>query len=209
MKMKEDHTRLPLLATGSIQGGAPAFADALVTRSAVFIAMALVYSSPLSRLGNQSGTVLQNPANDTDKPGLGISEAESDMFVSSVTFGAVTAALGASWLLDIIGRRGCLFVCALFFIGGGAIQATAHSFVQLMVGRLMVGLGTGLASVAAPIGTVLQNPANDTDKPGLGISEAESDMFVSSVTFGAVSKYGTVLQNPANDTDKPGLGISE
>ena len=39
MKMKEDHTRLPLLATGSIQGGAPAFADALVTRSAVFIAM--------------------------------------------------------------------------------------------------------------------------------------------------------------------------
>jgi len=46
MKMKEDHTRLPLLATGSIQGGAPAFADALVTRSAVFIAMVRVHRTP-------------------------------------------------------------------------------------------------------------------------------------------------------------------
>jgi MFS family permease len=63
-------------------------------------------------------------------------------------------------LADGYGRRVCIFVgCALVLIGT-AIQTSAHSLGQYIVGRFVLGFGASIASAAGPTYTVeLAHPA--------------------------------------------------
>ena len=47
---------------------------------------------------------------------------------------------------DIIGRKGTLFIGAIVFTVGGAIQTFTNGFTVMVVGRIVSGFGVGLLS---------------------------------------------------------------
>jgi len=47
---------------------------------------------------------------------------------------------------DIIGRKGTLFIGALVFTVGGAVQTLTNGFWTMIVGRVISGFGVGLLS---------------------------------------------------------------
>lgn len=70
---------------------------------------------------------------------------------SWVTVGALVGALVGGHLADRIGRRGALWVASGTFAVGTLVQASAPAIGVLFGGRLVVGLGIGVASVAGPM----------------------------------------------------------
>jgi SP family myo-inositol transporter-like MFS transporter 13 len=59
--------------------------------------------------------------------------------------------IAASQLADRIGRKKTIILAAVFFALGAVEQAAAQVFKELALGRLMVGLGVGLASMVLPM----------------------------------------------------------
>lgn len=79
-----------------------------------------------------------------------ISENIVSLFVAGAFFGALFT-YGLSYF---IGRRSCLSIAALFFTLGAALQCAASSSTGLGIlyaGRVLSGLGTGIASNTIPI----------------------------------------------------------
>ena len=73
-----------------------------------------------------------------------------EVITSWVTLGALVGALVAGGLADKIGRRQTIILAGVLFTAGAAIEAFAPGTFILVVGRLTVGFGVGVASVAAP-----------------------------------------------------------
>lgn len=76
---------------------------------------------------------------------------QQELVVSVVLVGAAIAALSGGRLADSFGRRAMLLVTAAIFIAGALICAAAPSLNVLVIGRLIVGLGIGLATSTVPI----------------------------------------------------------
>lgn len=64
------------------------------------------------------------------------------------------------WLNRFLGRRGTIFFCALFSIFFAFAQAFAQSWQELLVYRLLMGLGIGPKSATIPIYAAETAPAN-------------------------------------------------
>jgi sugar porter (SP) family MFS transporter len=75
----------------------------------------------------------------------------TEVIISWVTLGALFGALTAGQLADHRGRRFALVFAAVLFTAGAALEALAPISGVLVVGRLVVGFGVGVASVAAPL----------------------------------------------------------
>ena len=70
---------------------------------------------------------------------------------SWVTLGALIGSLGGGELGDTLGRKRTLLVAGALFTLGAVVQWAAPDTWVLVAGRLMVGLGVGVAAVAAPL----------------------------------------------------------
>ncbi len=84
----------------------------------------------------------------------------SEIITSWVTLGALAGALVAGVLADRYGRRPTILVAAGLFTVGAAVEAFAPGPAVLVVGRLIVGFGVGVASVAAPLYAAELAPAH-------------------------------------------------
>ncbi|XP_068461844.1 probable inositol transporter 2 [Phaseolus vulgaris] len=74
-----------------------------------------------------------------------------EAIVSTAIAGAIIGASVGGWINDRFGRKkGIVVADALFFIGS-VIMAAASSPVVLIVGRVFVGIGVGMASMASPL----------------------------------------------------------
>ncbi|KAK7304079.1 hypothetical protein RJT34_15102 [Clitoria ternatea] len=74
-----------------------------------------------------------------------------EAIVSMALAGAIIGASVGGWINDRFGRRiAILLADALFFIGS-VIMSAATSPAILIVGRVFVGLGVGMASMASPL----------------------------------------------------------
>ncbi|KAI5918168.1 lactose permease [Camillea tinctor] len=63
-------------------------------------------------------------------------------------------------IADGWGRRWCIFVGCLIVLIGTAVQSTANTLVQFILGRFILGFGASIASAAGPAYTVeLAHPA--------------------------------------------------
>ena len=82
---------------------------------------------------------------------FGLTTFQQELLVSVVLIGAATGALSGGRLADVFGRRFMLLVTALIFVIGALICAGAPSLSVLVIGRLIVGLGIGLATSTVPI----------------------------------------------------------
>lgn len=71
--------------------------------------------------------------------------------VSGSTLGGAIGALAGGPLADRFGRRWTLLISGLLFSLGALVSAVAPDLGLLMVGRVVVGLGVGAASVLVPV----------------------------------------------------------
>ena len=74
-----------------------------------------------------------------------------EVVTSWVTLGALAGSLIGGELADRIGRRPTVLVAAAAFVLGAAVQAIAPDVRLLVLGRLAIGAGVGVAAVAAPL----------------------------------------------------------
>jgi MFS transporter, SP family, galactose:H+ symporter len=83
-----------------------------------------------------------------------------EVIVSGVLAGAAAGALLGGRMADLFGRRRLLIATAIIFAAGGIGCAAATSPAALIVGRIVVGLGIGLASATVPVYISEVSPAN-------------------------------------------------
>ena len=70
---------------------------------------------------------------------------------SWVTLGALAGSLAGGEMGDRIGRKRTMLIAGALFTVGAIVQWAAPDVVVLVAGRLMVGLGVGVAAVAGPL----------------------------------------------------------
>ena len=72
--------------------------------------------------------------------------------VVSITVGvAFIFALFGGWMNRTFGRRIAIIVSSFFFGLGAIMLAVAHTFIELLIGRAVLGIGLGIASMSVPI----------------------------------------------------------
>lgn len=71
--------------------------------------------------------------------------------VAILEIGALISSLIVGRVGDIIGRRRTIFWGSCIFLVGGALQTFATSFIILILGRVIAGLGVGSLSTIVPV----------------------------------------------------------
>ncbi|MEZ5205765.1 MAG: sugar porter family MFS transporter [Acidimicrobiales bacterium] len=82
---------------------------------------------------------------------FGLSQLLTEVVTSWVTLGALVGALLAGGLADKLGRRLTLILAGALFLAGALLSGLAPGTAVLVLGRLVIGFGVGVASVAAPL----------------------------------------------------------
>lgn len=71
--------------------------------------------------------------------------------VSSLLAGAAVGSLCGSGLADSLGRKTTLLLDAIPLLVGALLAATASSLTGIVAGRIVSGIGIGLASALVPL----------------------------------------------------------
>eukprot|EP00934_Nitzschia_sp_Nitz4_P002583 Nitzschia sp. Nitz4//scaffold26_size159584//20588//22715//NITZ4_002470-RA/size159584-snap-gene-0.6-mRNA-1//1//CDS//3329545019//2573//frame0 len=85
---------------------------------------------------------------------------QQEVVVSSTVLAAFVSSLGGGTLNHRIGRRRTILVAAAVFTLGSLLLGFAWSYEVLVVGRVILGLGIGLASLTTPIYIAEVAPSN-------------------------------------------------
>lgn len=80
-----------------------------------------------------------------------LNDVDEELIVSLTVAGALISSIFAGKLGDTIGRKPVILMSSVAFIVGSVIMAVALDFVSLIIGRFIVGLGVGSASMIVPI----------------------------------------------------------
>jgi sugar phosphate permease len=81
---------------------------------------------------------------------LKLDTLQVEFVVGATTFGAILGGVGAGHLSDLIGRRPVTLISSFIFLVGALMMALAPGYHLLLAGRLVVGIGVGLASMVVP-----------------------------------------------------------
>lgn len=131
------------------------------------------------------------------------------LVVSMMSIGTLIGALAGAYTADWFGRRRSLSVGVAVFIIGNIIQITAmYSWVHLMVGRIVAGLGVGVLSIGVPM---FQSECCPREIRGAVVASYQL-MITIGILISNIINYG-VRDNPGDDTDASwriviGLGIA-
>ncbi|KAG4146316.1 hypothetical protein ERO13_D05G149600v2 [Gossypium hirsutum] len=82
-----------------------------------------------------------------------------ESIVSMAVAGAIIGAAVGGWMNDRFGRRRVLLIADFLFFVGAVIMASAPGAALLIVGRIFVGLGVGMASMTSPLYISEASPA--------------------------------------------------
>ncbi|KAL9671050.1 hypothetical protein QQ045_008613 [Rhodiola kirilowii] len=80
-----------------------------------------------------------------------LSAIEIGLITSGSLYGALIGSILAFNVADFLGRRRELLVAAFLYLVGALVTALAPNFAILVVGRIVFGIGIGLAMHAAPM----------------------------------------------------------
>lgn len=131
------------------------------------------------------------------------------LVVSTMSLGTLVGALSSSYTADWWGRRKSLSFGVAIFIVGNIIQVTAiSSWVHLMVGRIVAGLGVGILSVGVPM---FQSECCPREIRGAVVASYQLMITIGILVSNGIN-YG-VRDNPGEDSDASwriviGLGIA-
>jgi len=117
-----------------------------------------------------------------------LSHTWQEMIVSATVLSACLASLLAGYTADTQGRRMTVILASIMFTVGSVWLAAAGSAFSLLIGRLMVGAGVGLASHTVPLYISECSPA---DKRGelltMNNIAITGGQLVASITCGLLS----------------------
>ncbi|XP_058098283.1 probable inositol transporter 2 [Magnolia sinica] len=82
-----------------------------------------------------------------------------ESIVSTAVAGAIIGAAVGGWTSDWMGRRTTILVADFLFLIGAIVMAAAPNPAILIVGRVFVGLGVGMASMSSPLYISEASPA--------------------------------------------------
>ncbi|XP_036376187.1 proton myo-inositol cotransporter-like isoform X2 [Megalops cyprinoides] len=85
------------------------------------------------------------------KKEMNLSALWQEVLVSSTVGAAALSALAGGFLNGLFGRRVCILLASFIFTVGGVVLSTAPNKEVLLVGRIIVGLGLGIASMTVPV----------------------------------------------------------
>ena len=86
---------------------------------------------------------------------------QTGLIVGAVLGGGLVGTLLAGPCADLWGRRVMIGASSVVFILGVICILSAHSFVTLLVARLLLGVGVGIVAVAVPLYVTEIVPAKD------------------------------------------------
>lgn len=142
-------------------------------------------------------TAVINGAVDAVRHGFGLSAARIGIAVSCALLGSALGAWYAGPLADRLGRVRTMQVAALFLLMSALGSGLVHGVWDLMIWRVIGGIGVGVASVIAPAYIAEVSPAHVRGRLGsmqqlaivLGIFVALlSDAWLASTAGGAAQK---------------------
>lgn len=73
------------------------------------------------------------------------------IYVSSFTLGALVGSLSCSFMGDALGRRKSVFIGGMFSLIGEVISCTSFKLPQLLIGRIIIGIGIGMIFTMVPV----------------------------------------------------------
>ncbi|CAB1347365.1 unnamed protein product, partial [Coregonus sp. 'balchen'] len=82
---------------------------------------------------------------------MNLSALWQEVLISSTVAAAALSALAGGFLNGVFGRRVCILLASFIFTAGGIVLSAAPNKEVLLVGRLIVGLGLGIASMTVPV----------------------------------------------------------
>ncbi|XP_043963600.1 proton myo-inositol cotransporter-like [Gambusia affinis] len=82
---------------------------------------------------------------------LDLSAMWQELLISSTVAAAALSALLGGFLNGLFGRRVCILLASFFFTVGGVVLSAAPGKEALLAGRLIVGVGLGVASMTVPV----------------------------------------------------------
>lgn len=110
-----------------------------------------------------------------------LNSGQQEFAVSAVLIGAMAGAIIGSKAADWLGRKLFLILMGIVFGVGAILTALAPSFVLFVIFRILVGIGVGGASVAAPMYTTERVPAR--------VRGQLVFLFQLAITFGILVSY--------------------
>lgn len=84
---------------------------------------------------------------------------KQETIVSMAVAGAIIGAAVGGWSNDKYGRRSSILAADFLFFVGAVLMAAAQNPFMLIVGRVFVGLGVGIASMTSPLYISEASPA--------------------------------------------------
>ncbi|KAM7378049.1 hypothetical protein PAMA_013108 [Pampus argenteus] len=85
------------------------------------------------------------------KKELDLSALWQEVLISSTVAAAALSALLGGFLNGLFGRRVCILLASFIFTVGGIVLSSAPGKEVLLAGRLIVGVGLGIASMTVPV----------------------------------------------------------
>uniref|UniRef100_A0A4W5NTD2 Proton myo-inositol cotransporter n=1 Tax=Hucho hucho TaxID=62062 RepID=A0A4W5NTD2_9TELE len=82
---------------------------------------------------------------------MNLSALWQEVLISSTVAAAALSALAGGLLNGAFGRRVCVLLASFIFTAGGIVLSAAPDKEVLLVGRLIVGIGLGIASMTVPV----------------------------------------------------------
>ncbi|KIS71256.1 uncharacterized protein UMAG_01156 [Mycosarcoma maydis] len=79
-----------------------------------------------------------------------LNEGEQELIVSATTVGAILGSIVAGRMADWLGRKKVMIGSGVLFLLGALEQAASQVVRELVLGRVLVGLGVGMASMVVP-----------------------------------------------------------
>ncbi|KAJ0363551.1 hypothetical protein COL154_002738 [Colletotrichum chrysophilum] len=91
----------------------------------------------------------------TDLGGKELTHSEKELVTALTAAGALLGAIFAGLTADKLGRKPSIWFASVLFTLGAVIQSAAFSVAQMAVGRLVIGLGVGSASMFCGFNTLM------------------------------------------------------
>lgn len=79
--------------------------------------------------------------------------------MSMAVAGAIVGAAFGGWMNDVLGRRRSILTADSLFFVGAVVMAAAPVPWVIIIGRIFVGLGVGMASMTSPLYISEASPA--------------------------------------------------
>ncbi|KAJ9688440.1 hypothetical protein PVL29_014220 [Vitis rotundifolia] len=130
-------------------------------------------------IGVMSGAVLYI------KDEIHINSVQVEILVGSLNVCSLIGSLASGKTSDLIGRRYTIVLAAVTFLIGALLMSLAPSFLFLMAGRVVAGIGVGYSLMIAPVYTTELSPAMTR-----GFLTSLPEVFITfGILLGYVSNY--------------------